>query len=113
MDRKQFQQLLESKRDWLVVYLSAPWCAPCAVAEPLIAAHVARLPSRIAYLHLNVDTCGDVFAALRAKKQVRGIPALLAYQPGNTTLISDASCSGADETDIAAVFRKLGLNLPT
>jgi len=108
MDRIQLQALLDSNRDWLVIALWAPWCGPCKTAEPLIQAYAAKLPTKVAYLHLNVDTCYDVYAALKAKKQVRGIPALLAYKPENRTLMADISCSGSDAMEIGTFFGKVG-----
>jgi thioredoxin-like negative regulator of GroEL len=107
MERADFRTLLESNRDWIVVYLSAPWCIPCGKAGPIIEARAAKLPEKVTYLHLNVDTCFDVYALLRAKKQVKGIPALLGYKPGNVTFLADVSCSGSDERDIDAFFSKI------
>ena len=107
MDRTELLAVLESQRDWLVIALWAPWCGPCKTAAPMVAAYAAKLPTKVTYLRLNVDTCSDVYAALKAKKQVRGIPALLAYKPDNATLIADVSCSGANGADIAAFFSKI------
>jgi thioredoxin-like negative regulator of GroEL len=107
MDRVELQALLESQRGWLVIALWAPWCVPCKTAAPLVAACAAKMPTKVTYLHLNVDTCADVYAALKAKKQVRGIPALLAYKPENATLIADVSYSGGNRADIEAFFSKV------
>jgi thiol-disulfide isomerase/thioredoxin len=112
MDRTDLLSMLQSKRGWVVVYLSAPWCAPCKKAGPLIEARVAKLAESVVFLHLNVDTCADVYASLRAKKQVNGIPTLLAYKKNNHTLYADASCSGAEEANIDNFFSKLDLNEP-
>lgn len=107
MNRSEFQTILESKRDWVVVWLSAVWCIPCKTVDPLIAPWIEQLPEKVAVLHLDIDKCFDVYAVLRAKKQVRGIPALLGYKPGNETLYSDVSCSGTSESEIDAFFRTI------
>ena len=107
MNRTDFQVILESKRDWVIVWFSAGWCAPCKVVEPIITPWIARLPDRIAVLHLDVDSNSDVYAALRGKKQVRGIPALLGYKPGNATMFADVACSGTLEKDVDAFFRTI------
>jgi thiol-disulfide isomerase/thioredoxin len=107
MNRSEFQTLLGSKRGWIVVYLSAPWCIPCGKASPIIQCRSEKLPKEVTYLHLNVDNCFDVYAVLRAKKQVKGIPALLGYKPENATFMADESCSGANEADIDAFFSKI------
>jgi thiol-disulfide isomerase/thioredoxin len=107
MDREQFQKLLESKRDWIIVHLSATWCAPCKVANPIICRMVEKLPDKVTYLDLDVDSCFDVYAVLKSKKQVKGVPSLLGYKPGNATMFADVSCSGSNEEDIVAFFSKL------
>ena len=107
MNRNDFQVILESKRDWVIVWFSATWCDPCKKVEPLITPWIERLPDKIAVLHLDYDTNCDVYAALRGKKQVRGIPVLLGYKPGNTTLYADVSCSGILEKDVDAFFRTI------
>ena len=56
---------------------------------------------------LDVDTSSEIFASLKAKKQVRGVPTLLAYKQGNVSIISDTSISGTNKKDINSFFDSL------
>ena len=104
MDRNVFLSLLGAERDWIVVWLSAPWCKFCVGSEPSVQCRMNNLRNDITVLHLNIDKSPDLYAVLRSKKQVRGIPALLAYKPGNTTYFADASCVGAQAADLDAFY---------
>lgn len=63
------------------------------------------LPVNIMYIFsVDVDECFDLYAYLKQKKMVSGIPVMLAYKAGNTTYAPDASVSGTDENELKYFF---------
>ena len=86
------------------------WCVAPWQSRTVIKKHIDDislvLPNNetIHIYSVDVDDCFDVYAFLKQKKMVSGIPALLAYKKGNTFFAPDASVSGTNETDINNFF---------
>jgi len=105
MNRDQFTEILKANEGILVVKFTAEWCAPCKKIKEQVAKEVATLPAHVKFMELDVDKHFDVYACMKSKKQVNGIPALLAYGKGNITWYADRSISGSNATDIANFFK--------
>jgi thiol-disulfide isomerase/thioredoxin len=105
-NREVFLQLLKINPGVFVFKFSAEWCKPCQMIKKHIDDVSLVLPStNTIYIYsVDVDNCFDVYAFLKQKKMVSGIPALLAYKKGNTFFAPDASVSGTNETDINDFF---------
>ena len=105
-NREVFLQLLKINPGVFVFKFSAEWCKPCQMIKKHIDDISLVLPStNTIYIYsVDVDDCFDVYAFLKQKKMVSGIPALLAYKKGNTFFAPDASVSGTNETDINNFF---------
>ena len=104
LDRDEFQQLLDANEHVLVLKFGAEWCKPCKVIKGHVDTCVSMLPNNITCCDLDVDDSFDLYAYLKSKKQVSGIPCLLAWKSGNTTIAPDASISGASIENITNFF---------
>jgi hypothetical protein len=107
MNRQAFFKELDLNESVLIVFITGTNCAPCERAKPYVHEKMKSVTYRM--LCLDRDKDADVYAALRAKKQVRGVPSLLAYQAGNNTLIADCSISGANPNEIDEFFEQLDI----
>ena len=58
---------------------------------------------------LDVDECDDLYAMMKSKRMVNGIPVILCYKKGNTSYIPDDSVTGADPGMLAAFFQRCGV----
>ena len=105
MNRQAFYKELDLNESVLIVFITGTNCAPCERAKPYVHEKMKTLSYRMLWLDRDKDA--DVYAALRAKKQVKGVPSLLAYQAGNTSLIADCSISGANTNEIDVFFEEL------
>jgi thiol-disulfide isomerase/thioredoxin len=105
-NREVFLQLLKINPGVFVFKFSAEWCKPCQMIKKHIDDISLVLPNNetIHIYSVDVDDCFDVYAFLKQKKMVSGIPALLAYKKGNSFFAPDASVSGTNETDINNFF---------
>jgi hypothetical protein len=56
------------------------------------------------FIVIDIDICTDLYTALKSKKQIRGVPTLLAYKKDNVSLIADKSISGTNTKEIDAFF---------
>ena len=105
MNRNEFLALLEKNETTIVLFLNASWCKPCNTIKNYVLEKGRQ--SKLTFIPIDIDVNVDLYTALKAKKQVRGVPTLLAYKAKNVSLISDKSISGASIKDIDMFFNSL------
>jgi thiol-disulfide isomerase/thioredoxin len=103
--RDVFMELLKTNPGVFIFKFSAEWCGPCKKIKKFVDKVSLVLPTNIMYIFsVDVDECFDLYAYLKQKKMVSGIPVMLAYKTGNITYVPDASVSGTDETQLKYFF---------
>jgi thioredoxin 1 len=105
-DRKHFAELLKENPGLIVIKFGAEWCGPCKTIEPLVQSYFEKSPPNIQCMLIDIDECFDVYAYLKSKKIVNGIPALLCYQKENLNYVPDDFVSGANPKEISAFFER-------
>jgi thioredoxin 1 len=101
--REHFATLMSNNPGILIFKFTANWCGPCKKIKDYSYKKSNELPDHITMLEVDVDECFDLYAFLKHKKMVNGIPVLLAYAKGmNEGPI--ASITGANIPDIEAFF---------
>jgi thiol-disulfide isomerase/thioredoxin len=104
-NRNIFFELLKINPGVFVFKFGAEWCKPCKMIKKQIDDISLVIPDNVMYIYnVDVDECFDVYAFLKQKKMVSGIPTLLAYKKGNTYFVPDASISGTNDNDINNFF---------
>lgn len=105
LDRHQFQEIVQGNKDKIIVMkFGAEWCKPCKMSKPLIYQHVDRMPQNVEFFDIDVDESFDLYAWMKSRRQVNGIPVLLAYYPGSTGLGANYSITGGDPAGIQGFF---------
>lgn len=108
LTRDEFQRLVKANDEGVLVFkLGADWCGPCKKVKPLVHELAGQMPNNVTVLDIDVDDSFDLYAWLKTRKQVNGIPAFLAYYPGNETGASDYSTTGADPTAVTNFFTEV------
>jgi len=103
--RDVFMELLKTNPGVFIFKFGAEWCGPCKKIKKFVDKVSLVLPTNIMYIFsVDVDECFDLYAYLKQKKMVSGIPIMLAYKTGNTTYAPDASVSGIDENELKHFF---------
>ena len=103
-DRVAFLKNLAETPNHTVLKLTATWCGPCKQIADYTRQASLRLPANVDLIECDVDESFDLYASLKQKKMVNGIPVFLFYKNGNATLISDLSVTGADIKSLDAFF---------
>ena len=105
MKRLDFTQILAKNESVLVVFFTGPNCKFCEEIKP----YVIEKLKNCSYPHLLLDKIADadVFAAMQKYKQMKGIPALLAYSKNNVTYMANLSISGTNQNEIECFFDSL------
>jgi thiol-disulfide isomerase/thioredoxin len=103
--RDVFMELLKINPGVFIFKFGAEWCNPCKKIKKFVDKVSLVLPANVMYIYnVDVDECFDLYAYLKQKKMVSGIPAMLAYKKGNESYAPDASVSGIDETQLKQFF---------
>ena len=103
-DRIAFLKHLAETPNHTVLKLTATWCGPCKQIAEYTRQASLRLPANVDLIECDVDESFDLYASLKQKKMVNGIPVFLFYKNGNATLISDLSVTGSNVKDLDAFF---------
>jgi thiol-disulfide isomerase/thioredoxin len=102
-----FKSILESNPGVFIVKLGAEWCGPCKKIEPLVHDLISKLPTdKIQCAIIDVDESFEIYAFLKTKKMVNGIPAILSYYKGNTHYVPDDIVIGADQNEVLNLFNR-------
>lgn len=109
--RQDFLKLLLNNPGLVILKLGAEWCGPCKKIAPVLEAFFLSSPDTVICADIDVDESFDLYAYLKSKKMVNGIPVILCYKKGNTSFIPDDSITGADPVELDAFFRRCGLHL--
>jgi thiol:disulfide interchange protein len=106
--------LKETKYEYVILKFHADWCAPCKVIGPKVknmvlekAEQLKSHENKFIYIEVDVDECFDLYAFLKSKKMVRGIPTIFLYKKEiysksdeSQIFIPQSSISGAKEKEI-------------
>ena len=111
-DRNAFMDLIRANPGTIVFKFGAEWCAPCKIIKDVVETQVAEALRRrpdgtLQFFDVDVDDCFDLYAFLKTKKMVRGIPVLLKYDRGNDSYAPDGSFSGTGHKEIETFFRMI------
>ena len=69
------------ERNIVVVKLSATWCGPCNRCKDHCEEWFTKMPENVLIYDLDVDDNIELYATLKQKRMVHGIPAILAWYP--------------------------------
>lgn len=105
-DRNVFFTHLENNPGAIIIKFGAEWCGPCKKIEGLVHDWMDRLPAGIQPFIVDIDDSFDIYAFLKTKKMVNGIPAMLVYYKGNVSYIPDIFVSGTNVDDINVLFQR-------
>jgi hypothetical protein len=67
---------------------------------------ISKMPPEIKCAIIDVDENFEIYAFLKSKKMVNGIPAILCYDRGNTNYIPSDTVIGADPVQVDLFFQR-------
>jgi thioredoxin 1 len=105
LDRHSFIETIKNNNGLFIVKFTATWCGPCKKIAPFVDEQFKNTPDIVTCANIDVDQNFDLFAFLKSKKMVKGVPVILAYKKENTNYSPDFSVSGIDEEQLIVFFR--------
>jgi hypothetical protein len=110
-DRQTFFSMLNNNPGIIILKLGAKWCGPCKRIEKDVHDFFAKSPPEVICCDIDVDECFDLYSLLKSKRMVNGIPVLMCYKQGNTTVAPDDSVTGSDKQALHAFFARCSRQL--
>jgi thioredoxin-like negative regulator of GroEL len=98
------EELKNNNPGLILVKFGATWCKPCKKVDTLIKERMLQMPDTFSCFIIDIDECLDVYAFLKAKRMVNGIPSILAWKKGNQGIIPDAVVASSNENEINIFF---------
>ena len=103
-DREEFLAILKENPGIMVFKFGADWCAPCQTIKDDVEQYFANTPDNVLCFDLDIDESFDLYAFLKSKKMVTGVPSILAYIKGNESFASDFAYSFSGGKDALVNF---------
>jgi thiol-disulfide isomerase/thioredoxin len=102
--------MLQDSPGMVIAKFGATWCGPCKQ----IAQQVHGLMHQISEVYsgkviccdIDIDESFEIYAFLKSKKMVNGIPAILTWDAGNVTFIPSDCVLGANVNEINLLFTR-------
>jgi thiol-disulfide isomerase/thioredoxin len=110
-DKDEFFKVLSSNPGLVIIKLGATWCKPCKVIAPVVNAFFATSPVNVICGDIDVDESIELYSLLKKNRLVNGIPVILCYKKGNTTIVPDDSVTGANPAELDNFFKRCGIHL--
>jgi len=106
-DRAHFMEIIHNNPGLIVMKFGAKWCGPCQLIEKDISYMFSILPDNVQCMSIDIDLYPDVYAFLKAKRIVNGIPVILCYKKDNHTYVPDDIVIGADNKALQQFFGRV------
>ena len=103
-NRSHFGTILEGNPGLVIIKFGAEWCGPCKQIENDVKHYFGVMPDNVQCISVDIDESFDIYAFLKSKKMVNGIPAILCYKQGNLNYVPDQFVMGAKKDQVKAFF---------
>ncbi len=105
-DRNSFLELVKSTDKPIFIKFSATWCGPCKTIKSLVDDLFKTYQQHALCMEIDIDESVDLYALLRMRKMVNGVPTILCYHEDNETIYPDDSISGTNKENIERFFKE-------
>ena len=107
-DRNEFDTILNENEGVVILKFGATWCKPCKLITPFVSKIIDTLADSYTVYDLDIDDNFEIFAYLKSKRMLSGVPSMLAYKKGNVSFAPNELVSGTVQTSYRDFFIRCG-----
>lgn len=104
----ELQELINANPGVLVIKMGATWCNPCKkikdIAQQKMDELKTEFDANVTIIEIDIDDCFEVYASLKTKRIVSGIPAILCWFQDNVTLRPSDFINDSEPTEVEMLF---------
>ena len=104
MNRQVFLEKLKENKGLIILKFGADWCKPCKLIENYVNEKFSEMPENVECLKIDIDESIDLYAFLKSKKMVNGVPTILCYEKGNESYVPVDAVSGTNSNELNSFF---------
>ena len=101
-----FKKILEINPGLVIIKFGADWCGPCKKIEGMVMDWFSKMPNNVQTVYVDIDESFEVYAFLKNKKMLNGIPGILMYKKGNIGYIFDDAVNNSNCKEIDDFFSR-------
>ena len=105
-NRNAFFDSLNNNPGLIIVKFGADWCGPCKLIEADVHQCFESMPDTVQCAIIDVDKSFDLYAFMKTKKIVKGIPTILCYRKYNTHYVPDDVVVGSNKLEVRDFFKR-------
>lgn len=103
-------ELIQNNPGVLVLKMGATWCGPCKKIKDISQKNMVELKEtykeRVNIIEIDIDDSFELYANLKTKRIVNGIPAILCWFKDNNELRPSDFINDSDPTSVALLFER-------
>ena len=106
----ELQELINTNPGILVIKMGATWCNPCKKIKDVAQKNMEELKTKmgegVTIIEIDIDDSFEVYATLKTKRIVNGIPAILIWYKGDTNLRPSVFINDSDPKEVELLFER-------
>ena len=105
-NRNVFFEYLQQNPGIMIFKFGAEWCGPCKKIQSDLEVLFANCPNNVLCFDIDVDECFDLYAFMKSRKMIVGIPSILVWNKGNKEYVPSAFITSADKNEVENFLSK-------
>jgi thiol-disulfide isomerase/thioredoxin len=105
---QQLKEILDNNTKVVIIRFTASWCGPCQRILPYFNSMADIIKENGGtVVTIDIDQCIEIYTYYKSKKMINGVPTIMAFYAGNTSVYPDNVVIGADLQQLEFFFRKV------
>jgi len=107
-NKQTLNDILQANTGILIIKFTAKWCNPCRKIKPMVDHFFLSSPDNVICADLDIDDKDnqEIYLFFKKFRVVSGVPTILMYLKGNTSIFPNDSFSGSNINELNQFFSR-------